>query len=119
MKLTPDALVAAYEFLRAMPPARRWKLPHADEVEFSVIHHKKNEADHLIWRGRHAIRVAANQIVSTDNLLVAMAHEMIHAYQDGVLKSGSRRVVHNAEFRRLSKRMCTYHGWNIHFFIGE
>lgn len=119
MKLTPEHLIGAYEYLRAVPPMKRWKLPHADEVEFSVIHHKKNEADHSLWKGRHTVRVAANHIVSTDNLIAAMAHEMIHAYQDGVLKSGSRRVMHNAEFHRLAKRVCERHGWNIHFFIGE
>ena len=118
MKLTPDHLVAAYEFLRAVPPACRWKLPHADEVVFSVIHHNRNEADHLLWRGQHTIRVAENNIVSTDNLIAAMAHEMVHAYQDGVLKH-RRRVLHNAEFWQIARRMCALHGWNIDFFIGE
>lgn len=118
MKLTPEHLVGAYEYLRHVPPARRWKLPHADEVEFRVIQHQKHEADHMFWRDRHTIRVAANHITSTNNLLATMAHEMIHAYQDGVTKTGSWRVPHNAEFRRLAMLMCRHHGWNIHFFIG-
>lgn len=119
MRLTPEHLIGAYEYLRGVSPAKRWQLPHADEVEFAVIHRRRTEADHLLWRGQHTIRVASNNIVSTDNLIAAMAHEMIHAYQDGVLKSGSRRVVHNAEFCRLAKRMCAAHGWNFRFFIGE
>lgn len=118
MKLTPEMLAASYEFLRTTLPFKHWKLPHADEVAFSVMVHKKNMADHCIDRKQHTIRVAENHTVSTDALLCVMAHEMVHAYQDGVTKTGSRRVVHNKEFVRLGKRICAIHGWNINLFMG-
>ena len=108
---------AAYEYLRPTPPFKRWKLPHADEVAFSVIKHARNAADHCIDRKQHSIRVAHNNIHDTNSLIEVIAHEMIHAYQDGVLKTGSSKVHHNKEFVRLATRVCKIHGWNLRFFI--
>src|SRR3990167_10802079 len=86
--LTPAALSAAYEFLRTTSPFRGWKLPHADEVEFHVTRHRDREADHEVRRREHTIRVSSRTIKTTDALMQAMAHEMIHAYQDGVARPG-------------------------------
>ena len=44
LRLTPEILEGAYEFLRATPPFRGWRLPHADEVEFVVSRHRHNNA---------------------------------------------------------------------------
>src|SRR5690349_18038866 len=41
LRLTPDIIEGAYEFLRMTPPFRGWRLPPADEVEFVVSRHKR------------------------------------------------------------------------------
>ena len=104
LPLTPQMIAGAYEFLRQTPPFRGWKLPHADEVEFGVTAHRDREAD---WGknkdGAHVIRVSASGIGTTDSLMQAVAHEMIHA------KHG---FAHGAAFARAAQRACTYHGWD-------
>ena len=111
LPLTPATLTAAYEFLRTTPPFKGWKLPHADEVEFHVTRHRDREADHeIVRRMVHVIRVSVNKVKATDALMQAMAHEMIHAYQDGVARTGTH-AVHNTEFKRLASRVCHVHGW--------
>ena len=116
LPLTPATLVAAYEYLRTTPPFRGWKLPHADEVEFRVTRHRDREADHEVKRRTdHIIRVSANNIGTSDALVQALAHEMIHAYQDGVARTGTR-AMHNTEFKRLATRVCKVHGWKTEGF---
>jgi hypothetical protein len=50
---------------------------------------------------------------STDLLIATMAHEMIHLYQD---ENGTARGHHNAQFRRLAKRVCSIHGFDLKNF---
>ena len=54
---------------------------------------------------------------AADALIQAIAHEMIHAYQDGIKRTGSRWVDHNAEFKRLASRVCSVHGWEVEKFV--
>lgn len=127
LHLTPGVLAAAYEYLRATLPFKRWKLPHADEVEFHVTRHRDRQGDHALYtsgdghmirRGDHSIRMSASTTKTTGDLLLFLAHEMVHAYQDGVARSGSRRVAHNREFLRLSRLVCRAHGWPADEFVG-
>lgn len=118
LPLTPQMAAAAYEYLRAAAPFSRWNLPPADEVEFHITHHRDREGDHCT-RSRtrdHIIRVSAYHIKTTDMLMQLLAHEMIHARQE-ILRTGSRRVDHNAEFRRLAVRVCRVHGWALEGFL--
>lgn len=117
LPLTPQLLAAAYEYMRAAPPFNRMKLPHADEVEFSVTRHRDREADHTTYHRtlEHVIRVSAYFVKDTRTLLEAMGHEMNHAHQART-KTESRRREHNAEFNRINARMCKTHGWEIDVF---
>ena len=120
LPLTPETLAAAYEYLRTTPPFKRWKLPHADEVEFRVMWHRGRAGDHEVDHRKtvkHVIRVSDRTVNTTDGLLEVMAHEMVHAYQDGIVRTGSRRVDHNKEFTRLSARVCKAHGWQLSLFV--
>lgn len=116
LPLTPHMLAAAYEYLRATPPFNRWKLPHADEVEFGVTRHRDREADHTTYCRTldHVIRVSAYYAKTTDDLLQCVAHEMIHAHQ--TRKKTETRKEHNAEFNRVNRRVCSVHGWKIDAF---
>ena len=46
LSLTPDLLAAAYDFLRATPPFKAWRLPESDDiahtVEFLISERAKN-----------------------------------------------------------------------------
>mgnify|MGYP001576237169 CR=1 FL=1 len=112
LALTPAMLETAYEYLRSTPPFCAWKLPPAEEVEFGVTRHRDREGDHCVYQRTtdHVIRVSAYYVKTTSALMCCMAHEMIHAYQER--KGGARYDRHNAEFKRLTIRVCSVHGWN-------
>ena len=120
LRLTPELLVQAYEYLRVSPPFNRWGLPHADAVSFRVLG-ARDRFGH--FRGRHRrargqdgfseIAISAQLVRSSDMLIATMAHEMIHLYQD---ENGAARGHHNPEFRRLAKRVCAVHGFDVSEF---
>lgn len=120
LHLTPDTLAAAYEYLRTTPPFRGWNLPSADEVEFHVMRSRVKEADHCRYErtAEHIIRVSAGLIKATNDLLAAMAHEMVHAKINAKPHSGPRKISHNAEYLRLARRVCKAHGWPMYGFVG-
>lgn len=116
MHLTPKMLEAAYEFLRTTAPFRSWKLPHGDHVEFHVWRHKKLEGLYIRWcDGRAAIKVSFTNVEHPSHALKVVAHEMIHLHQD--IRGTDSRKEHNAEFKRLAKRVCRLHLWNEENFI--
>ena len=120
LKLTPDMLERAYEYLRATPPFATWELPDADEISFRILS-ARDRFGH--FRGRHRraqgengfseIAISGHLVRSTDLLLATMAHEMSHLYQD---ETGAARGLHNPQFRRLAKRVCTIHGFALSEF---
>jgi hypothetical protein len=117
LKLTPQMLVGAYEYLRESPPFRQWRLPDSDQVSFRILG-VKDRFGH--FRGRHRrardadgfseIAISAHLVDSTELLMATMAHEMIHLYQD---ETGAARGHHNPQFRRLAKRVCAAHGFTF------
>lgn len=112
LKLHPDRhLPGAYTYLRLTEPFSSWDLPEADEIKFVVT----NESGAYGWfrpeDGVPTIGVSAKNIGSTDYLLPLMGHEMIHLYQ-WLAKTTTSNTQHNAEFRRLAKKVCRAHEWS-------
>jgi hypothetical protein len=110
LRLTPDILAAAYEYLRATPPFRGWRLPHADEIGFTVSRHRDRHS-HLIGYVRSTeAEIAVSEMVvgSSLTLIEAMAHEMVHLKQH-LRRSETSKTAHNAEFRRLAALVCRHH----------
>ncbi len=112
MKLTPAVLEAAYDFLQATPPFRRWRMPPGVEVTFRVGR-RGDELGSYQWdpqAGLHVIGISAKCIGRTESLVMVMAHEMVHLYQRqrGTFTSAN----HNAEFCRLGKLVCRHHGFD-------
>lgn len=124
MHLTPSILEAAYEYLRTTPPFNKWKLPHADGVEFCVdastaeygsyefdLDQRKN--DDLL----HRITVSSFKAKSTLHLMETMSHEMTHLHQHVAgLKTRYRDVTHGPKFKRLATQVCKAHGFNLKTF---
>jgi len=118
LRLTPEMLEGAYEYLRASQPFHAWNLPHADQVMFRVLG-ARDRFGH--FRGRiktkpelNEIGVSIRVVKSTDLLMATMAHEMIHLYQheNGTCTRGS----HNSEFERIAARVCRIHGFDRESF---
>lgn len=112
LRLTPDMLAGAYEFLRATEPFKGWKLPHADEVGFSVVRDPNMFADFGIESGIPVIRVSEAKNGHTATLLATMAHEMCHLRQEFTGDRGH----HTAAFRRMAARVCRAHGFDLKTF---
>jgi hypothetical protein len=114
IRLTPDLMEGAYEFLRLTPPFKSWHLPHADEVEFVVSRHRTHVGYHRGVRRKmrsHEIGISEVCVGHTNTLLRTMAHEMIHQYQQRA-RTETANTEHNADFLRLAKSVCRYHGWD-------
>jgi len=118
LPLTPDILRAAYEFMRATPPFRSWKLPVGSAVEFHVLRTKQFEGDHTVYcrTNEHVIRVSAGKIGHANSLLAVMGHEMIHMKQE-TDKTCTPNTVHNRAFHRTAAIVCRYHGFDPQLFV--
>lgn len=116
LRLTPDMLAAAYDFLRETQPFKGWKLPESDDVAFSVTRHK-DRFSHMQGEQRSQnaeIAVSEVKVGCTRVLMEAMAHEMVHLHQH--LKKLDRGGHHNTDFRRRAARVCAIHGFDLKTF---
>jgi hypothetical protein len=112
LRLTPEKLAAAYDFLRTTEPFRSWKLPEGEEVGFHVLKTRGHSADYSFENGVHLIRISDGRNGHTASLLATMAHEMIHLRQQ---LTGDRGH-HSARFRKMAARVCRAHGFDIKTF---
>jgi len=118
LPLSHENLPAAYEYLRACEPFRRWKLPEADEVGFAVIR-KRDRFGHMIGTVRSTeavIGISEVCVGSTQKLIETMAHEILHLYQH-LRNTETPGVQHNAEFRRLARLICKTHIFDFKAFV--
>jgi hypothetical protein len=115
--LTPDMIEGAYRLLVVSPPFRTLGLPDADQVEFHVA--RFTQYADCYWHGkplkdgRPVIRVSSRRVGHMDTLIRSAGHEMCHIHLDihGV------RSHHGAEFRKLARAVCRYHGWDPMEFV--
>ena len=108
MHLTPEIMAAAYEFLRALPPFRRWKLSYGDAVEFHVIRTTDRYGDCDVDADSVRIRASAAKVSHTDTLVRLMAHEMCHirAFRQGESSE------HGRLWRVAAAKVCKEHGFD-------
>lgn len=115
LPLHPDMLASAYDYLRTTPPFRGWRLPDSDDVIFKVA----NSNTHFGWydrkKGQHTLAVSRKAVGHTVTLMASMAHEAIHLHQAiaGLETPGTQ---HNANFKKLAKQVCKYHGFDPNEF---
>lgn len=110
LRLTPDLLAAAYDFLRTTDPFKGWKLPRSGRVKFRVIKDPRRFADFGLENGTPTIRVSTARNGHASTLLSTVAHEAIHLHQ--YLKGLETKGEHNADFKRRAKRVCSHHGFD-------
>jgi hypothetical protein len=111
LKLTPEVLAAAYEFLCTTDPFKNWGLPDGDEIVFKVAKSKDLHGWHTVKRGKHHIAISAAGVGHTTSLIQTMAHEMIHLYET-IAKLTPSNVQHGAAFKKLAARVCRIHGFD-------
>jgi hypothetical protein len=112
LRLTPDMLAAAYEFLRTTAPFRGWKLPDSDALGFSVVRDPKMFADFGMEKGIPIIRVSEAKNGFTITLLASVAHEMCHLRQAMI----GDKSHHGAKFKRMAAQVCRAHGFDLKMF---
>lgn len=120
LPLTPQMVVAAYEYLRTTPPFCSWKLPHSDDIEFRVTRHADREGHYTrhVRSNDHFIVVSGKVIKATDALMQVTAHEMAHLRQALTKRESRTKYMHNADYWRMAERICTVHGWDTAAFVG-
>ena len=114
LRLTPDLLAAAYDFLRTTDPFLGWKLPKSGRIKFLVIKDPRRYADFGAENGVPTIRVSTARNGHAATLLSTVAHETIHLHQ--YLRGLETKGEHNADFRRRAKRVCAAHGYDLKTF---
>lgn len=114
MRITPEIIEAAYDYLRVTEPFAAWKLPEVDDLGFHVSRSPDRFADFIVLNGVSTIRVNEEKNTSTLVLMMTVAHEMIHLYQH--LHKLDTKAQHNADFKRRAVRVCKSHGWDQNLF---
>lgn len=111
LPLDKDVLAAAYDYLAATAPFRRWNLPDSDEVTFIVVRNPALCGSYQCGTGgRHIIKISASNTGHSASLLATMAHEMIHLHEE--VTGMKRASEHSAAFRKLAARVCRVHGFD-------
>lgn len=113
LHITPQLVAATYELLRMTLPFRRWKLPHADDVEFHITEHSDIDGDCLVSGGKVRIRVTADRNNTLGKLLLTLGHEMCHVRQEVVAPED----VHGEPFMHLARLVCRRHGFRMEDFL--
>lgn len=116
MRLTPEACAAVYDCLRQFAPFSGWKLPPAEQVEFSVTRDHKNFGTHVHYVGTddHIIEVSEVNNGHFNTIVLTIAHEMVHLHQRR--KRLTTKAEHNADFKRRAARICAELGWDAKAF---
>lgn len=110
LRLTPETLARAYDYLSSTPPFDRWNLPESHDITLRVTRSAVTCADYSQERGRHVIRVSAKLIGHTDTLMGALSHEMIHLFLRSV--KVKRWWAHDRAFYKLAARVTKVHGFD-------
>jgi hypothetical protein len=113
LKLTPDILRAAYDFLNSCEPFSRWNLPDGEDIEFHVANDRVNHAWVNTGRKRKQPRITVSRalIGHTSSLLAAIAHEMVHLHEVRA-RLTPHNVQHGAAFKKLAVLVCKIHGFD-------
>lgn len=112
MHLTPEILVANYSLLRVCEPFRRWRLPDPDDIAFRVTRSNHESAAFHVEAEGLQIDVSDRLHGTLPQLLVSMAHEMVHLRQHLL----GRAPTHGQEFQHLARQVCRHHGFDIKAF---
>lgn len=114
MNVTPKVLKSAYSHLRSLKPFNRWNLPPPDKVRFA-LHCGR---DHAVYMNHTRPHIEVNRDTHTTHvqILMSVAHEMVHLRQDIQGRLPISANPHNAAFRRMARAICAEFGWDVQVF---
>lgn len=108
LKLNPEILRCAYQFLVETSPFRTWNLPDGEDVTFKVVNDPSLYGWHEKKRGKHTIAISHRVVGHTHTLMGAMAHELIHLHQS----NSGMPLSHGEAFQKLSAAVSKVHGFD-------
>lgn len=123
LRLTPQNIEDAYNYLKNTAPFNKWKLPDADGVEFRVTDQAKIYGQYVHVETdkklrKHRIDISNAHTKSTHKLIETVAHEMTHMHQlqSEYSRPGRKSAHHGTTFKRYAKRVCAAHGFDLKTF---
>ena len=123
LNVNPDQLQCAYDFICTLEPFNLWAheengkpFPHSDTIEFRVT----GDVAYWAWKqrkpnGTFIMAYSDHAPSQASNLVMYMAHELIHLYQD--INKLETRAMHNRDFHARASRVCGIHGYDYKLFI--
>jgi hypothetical protein len=100
---------ATYEYLRSMPPFRRWKLPPGNKIKFRVSNSDGNAGLHEVYsNGDQVLSVSGKRVGHLNLVIQTVAHEMVHVYHHKL----KLKAAHGADFRRHAALICRKMGFD-------
>jgi len=108
LKLTPEVLAAAYDFMTTTEPFSKWNLPGSDDIKFKAVKDRRLYGWLIASHDKIEICVSSSCVGHTAKLMETMAHEMIHLHQHltGMPKN------HGPTFQQILKHVCKVHGFD-------
>lgn len=132
LHLTPRLLELTYELLRATPPFNRWRMPHADEVEFRVqplgcdregseilaMYTFREKLKDQRRNPLNRIKLCCKSNRWLIDIVPNMAHEMVHLHQHMNVdeERGRRSAPHGLVFKELARQVCRTHRFDFATF---
>lgn len=120
--LTKEMLRLSYRLVAETPPFCNWNLPDSHDVNFVVTRSRITSGHYKEWkRGRkfagHEIGISNRCVGTLHNLIMIMAHEMIHLYQAISLpRTDHPNAEHNHAFLRFADQVTAYHHFDRRMF---
>lgn len=107
---TPDMLEDVYETMRKTAPFKRWKLPHADDLEFHVSNRIDCFGQFVTEGAKRTIEISCVTVRSWGKLFATMGHEMCHLRENQL---GVRsKYAHGRVFQKLADQVCRLQGFD-------
>lgn len=117
LRLTPDALEGAYNFLKLVGPFSKWKLPDADDLEFRVTRHKDRFGHFDDRDGKFPfpnISISSVYVKGCHSLIETMAHELVHVSLFIAGDGGWEN--HGKSFQARARQVCDAMGFDLDTF---
>jgi SprT-like family len=110
--LTPKRLRAVYEMLLAFPPFSRWNMAAPEDVTFIVLKGKEICGEWVFDDPTHQIRISKPRHAHLINVIMTMAHEMVHLhqYETGVYNDEDP---HDEAFHAAAAQICDIFGFDV------
>ncbi len=107
IRLTPETLAAAYDYLVSMPPFDEWNLPESGDVKFQVIR-SRVVFGQVRWDGKqYHMQISSRMCQRHVMLLTTVAHEITHIHQHSACFM--KKNVHDTAFWLLADEVCSHH----------